>query len=163
MVVGRRFTPSSISRFYIKMYARQTPFVVPPNIRNMENAVNVDFYPAKLSAYNITVNWVNAVLPYSELKYKVVAIAERHGIPRGNSYVFMACAQHLYKMVVLKHDANPEETFDRCYNIIFGSGEQQDFWGPKTDEALQTLADIFALLGFPGVVSGAVGTAESTQ
>ena len=162
MTVGRRYTQSSVSRFYLKIYSRFTALTLPATVSKLSNVNGADLAPVSIGAYNATTNWVNGFVRFSDLRYRILSMVERHGIPRSLSYIFMSCGQYGYKHLVLKKDTTPDEVVDRCVKMTLGSPGQEAPWGDKVDDVLASIADIMEYLGYPSTITTPVGSATSS-
>jgi hypothetical protein len=148
MTTGRALSQSSLPRYLAKMLRRYN--AISAGGINEEtktpSAPSVD--TAYVASYAITSNWINGTLPYSQLRYKILPILEKYGVPRSMSYMFMAQVQHAYKQLVRKQDTTIDEVVDRFYSQVFGTTDvQRRSLNIPADKRDQLVAELLALAG----------------
>jgi hypothetical protein len=148
MTTGRALSQSSLPRYLAKMLRRfnaiSTGYVNEETGTPSPASVNT----AYVASYSIANNWVNGFVPYSQLRYKVLPILEKYGVPRSMAYGFMAMVQHAYKQLVLKKDTTVDEIVRRFYIQLFGSTTEQQGWlNIPTERKDELIRELLALIG----------------
>jgi hypothetical protein len=148
MATGRTVSASSYPRYLLKMIRRFAPVAitavntesVTPSVESQKAVV--------LASVTVANNWVNGFVPFSILRYKVLGVLAKYGIPRGYAYAFMALVQHAYKQLVEKKNATVEEIVDRFTNEIYGSTTtQRNFLDITPEDFSNLVKDLLGLIG----------------
>ncbi len=148
MTTGRALSQSSLPRYLAKMLRRfnaiSTGYINEETGTPSPPSVNT----AYVTAYSIASNWANGFIPYSQLRYKILPVLAKYGIPRSMSYGFMAMVQHAYKQLVLKKDTTVDEVVRRFYIQVFGSTPEQQQWlNIPPDKRDELIRELLALIG----------------
>nr|MCL7344633.1 hypothetical protein [Candidatus Aramenus sulfurataquae] len=148
MTASRALSQSSLPRYLAKMLRRYSAISAGAVNEETKTPSQPAVSTAYVTAYSVASNWVNGFVPYSQLRYKVLPILEKYGIPRSMSYGFMAMVQHAYKQLVLKKDTSVDEVVKRFYVQIFGSTPDQQGWLNISDDKKDALVrELLALIG----------------
>ena len=148
MATGRAVSASSYPRYLLKMIRRFAPTAitavntesVTPSVESQKAVV--------LASVTVANNWINGFIPFSVLRYKVLTVLAKYGIPRGYAYAFMALVQHAYKQLVEKKNTTVEEIIDRFTNEIYGSTTtQRNFLDISPEDFSNLVKDLLALIG----------------
>jgi len=154
MAVGRRYSISSLPRYYMKMVARY--FSITATAVAVETVTSVPGASdtAQVSAFTVASNWVNGFHTYSELRYKVLPILAKYGVNRSNAYIFMAELQHAYKQLVQKDVTTVDEIVDRFITAIWGNqASQRQILDIPIDVMANIVQDLLALIGIKATVT----------
>ncbi len=149
MTTGRALSQSSLPRYLAKMLRRFNAISTGAVNEETKTPSEPSVTTAYVTSYNITSNWINGFVPYSQLRYKVLPILDKYGVPRSMSYGFMAMVQHAYKQVVLKKDTTVDEIVHRFYIQLFGSTTNQQGWlnipADKKDALIRELLELVGI------------------
>ncbi len=149
MTTGRALSQSSLPRYLAKMLRRFNAISTGYVNQRTRTPSTPSVGTAYAAAYSISSNWINGFVPYSQLRYKILPILEKYGIPRSMSYMFMAQVQHAYKQLVLKKDTSVYEVVQRFYAQIFGTTPEQQGWlnipADKRDMLVKELLDLIGV------------------
>jgi fibrillarin-like rRNA methylase len=148
MATGRALSQSSLPRYLAKM-VRRFNAVSTGRVNEETNTPSTPSVDTSyVTSYSIASNWINGFLPYSELRYRILPILEKYGIPRSMAYMFMAQVQHAYKQLVRKHDTTVDEVIARFYAQVFGTNDvQMKSLSIDPDKRDQLVSELLALAG----------------
>lgn len=154
MTVGRRYSISSLPRYYMKMVARYSSITAGATALETVTPVAGAVDTAQVSAYTVASNWVNGFHTFSELRYKVLPILAKYGVNRSNAYIFMAELQHAYKQLVQKEVTTVDEIVDRFITAIWGNqASQRQALDIPIDTMANIIQEILALIGINATIS----------
>ncbi len=148
MTNGRALSQSSLPRYLAKMLRRYNAIATGRINEETKTPSAPSVATAYVASYSISSNWINGFVPYSQLRYRVLPILEKNGVPRSMAFMFMAQVEHAYKQLVRKQDTTIDEVVARFYAQVFGTTDTQRSWmNLSADKRDQLVADLLALAG----------------
>ncbi len=149
MTTNRALSQSSLPRYLAKMLRRFN--AISTGYANIQTKTpsrpSVDI--AYVAAYTVANNWAKGFVPYSQLRYKVLPILEKYGVPRSMSFGFMGMVQYAYKQLVVKKNTSVDEVVRRFYIQLFGSTTVQHGWlnisADKKDALIKELLELVGI------------------
>ncbi len=148
MTTSRALSQSSLPRYLAKMVRRFNAISTGGINEETKTPSAPSVATSYITSYAITSNWINGTLPYSHLRYRVLPILEKYGVPRSMAYMFMAQVQHAYKQLTRKKDTTIDEIIARFYAQVFGTNDvQMKSLSIDPDRRDQLVTELLALAG----------------